>query len=195
MKTWTLLLAPLSALVLAQTPAPPPGPIAMDRPETQAGGRLTVSSPAFGNGTAIPNRYTRYGDNLSPPLAWTRARGAKVYALIVDDPDGTLKPVTHWTIWNMTGTRLPEHLPTDARLATPTGVQGTTTMRGTGFAGPHPPIGDAAHHYHFQVFALDAPLLIAPAADRETLLVAMKGHVVARGELVGLYGQPAAPGK
>lgn len=180
----------------AATPAlPPPGPIAIDRAETQAKSRLTVTSPAFADGAAIPRRYSRYYDNASPPLGWTAVRRAKAYALIVDDPDGRLKPVTHWTLWNATATTLPEHVPTDARLSAPAAIQGTTTMRSTGFAGPHPPVGDPPHHYHFQVFALDAPLTIAPAADRETLLAAMKGHVLARGELVGLYAQAEATGK
>ena len=193
----------LAAFATAQTygatppppPAPPPGPIAMERVETQGPGRLTVSSPSFGDGQPIPARYSRYYSNVSPPLRWTAVRRARTYALIVDDPDGKRKPVTHWTAWNLTATRLPEQVPTDARLDSPAGVQGTTTMGSTGYAGPHPPLGDPPHHYHFQVFALDMPLSVPPAADRETLLAAMKGHVLARGELIGLYAQGEATGK
>jgi Raf kinase inhibitor-like YbhB/YbcL family protein len=181
----------------SQTPAaaPPPGPIAMERVETRGAGTLSVTSPAFANGATLPRKYTKYYDNISPPLGWTGAPAAtRAYALIVDDPDAKLKPVTHWTIWNMTAAGLPEGVPMGAQTPPPIGaVQGATTMRTSGYTGPHPPLGDPPHHYHFQVFALDAPLAAAGRADRETLLKAMAGHVLARGELVGLYGQATAP--
>ena len=193
-----LLAAMLAGAATAQTvSSPPPGPIAIERPETQGAGRLTVTSSAFADGATIPQRYSRYYDNVSPPLAWRGApHTAKSYVVIVDDPDASLKPVNHWSIWNLTRTSLPEHVATDPQLVGPvTAIQGTTTMRHPGYAGPHPPVGDPPHHYHFQVFALDAPLAIAPAADREPLLAAMNGHVVARGELIGLSGQTAPTGK
>lgn len=209
MRTRNLLLAAMLAMsagagaqMPTPPPAPPPGPIAMERDETMAAARLTVSSPAFADDALIPPHYSRYGDNISPPLAWQGAPArTRTYALIVDDPDGKLKPVTHWTMWNIRADQLPEGVPNGPatpplagrRHATPVAaVQGATTMRTTGYAGPHPPLGDPPHHYHFQVFALDAALSIAPGADREALLGAMRGHVLARGEVVGRYGQAIA---
>ena len=189
--------APQPMALAPATTAPPPGPIALDRPETQAAGRLTVTSPAFANGGAIPRRYTRYFDNVSPPLRWSGApAGAKAYALIVDDPDGTLKPVNHWIAWNITGTSLTEGVPAYPQSPAPAMArQGANTMNVPGWNGPKPPVGDAAHGYHFQVFALDAPLVLDAGANREALLAAMQGHVLAKGETVGRYAQPAMPPK
>ena len=56
-------------------------------------------------------------------------------------------------------------------------------------------MGDAPHHYHVQVLALDQFLDIAPGSDRDTLLAAAAEHVLGKGELVGLYQQKIAPPK
>ena len=53
-----------------------------------------------------------------------------------------------------------------------------------GYFGPRPPKGDPPHHYHFQIFALDAELRLPPGVDRHILADAMAGHVLAKGELV-----------
>ena len=185
-------------IVLREGPQPmPPGPIALDRPETRSAGVLRVSSAAFAEGAAIPRRYSRYYDNASPPLSWTGAPSAtRAYALIVDDPDGTLKPVNHWAMWNIGATSVPEGLPAYPQTPAPLMArQGQNTMGLTGWNGPKPPVGDPPHGYHFQVFALDAPLALDPGATREALLAAMRGHVLAKGETVGRYGQAASPTK
>jgi Raf kinase inhibitor-like YbhB/YbcL family protein len=80
------------------------------------------------------------------------------------------------------------------RLTQPEGVlQGRTSRGSVGYFGPKPPVGDPPHHYHFQVFALDAKLDVPAGADRDQLLAAMQGHVLAAGELVGTYRQAVAP--
>lgn len=176
---------------------PPPGPIALERRETQSTGRLTVTSSAFAAGGTIPRKYTKYFDNVSPPLSWTGAPLAtRAYVLIVDDPDGAMKPVNHWVMWNIPATTIPEGLPAYPQTPAPLMArQGGNTMGIPGWNGPKPPVGDAPHGYHFQVFALDAPLVLDPGANREALLAAMGGHVLAKGELVGRYAQPAPPPK
>ncbi|WP_312486904.1 YbhB/YbcL family Raf kinase inhibitor-like protein [Massilia timonae] len=64
-----------------------------------------------------------------------------------------------------------------------------------GYYGPKPPVGEAAHRYHFQVYALDKMLDVPFGADRDQVLAAMKGHVLAKGEIVGRYGQKQQPQK
>ena len=62
----------------------------------------------------------------------------------------------------------------------------------SGYMGPRPPLGDHAHHYHFQIFALDIDTLgLNPGATRDEVLAAMEGHVLAEGEIVGLFERPA----
>lgn len=58
----------------------------------------------------------------------------------------------------------------------------------TGLADAKRPVEDGGHHYHFQVFALDVPALgLDPAANRDAVLEAMRGHVLAKGEIVGTF--------
>lgn len=60
---------------------------------------------------------------------------------------------------------------------------------------PWPPIDDKEHHYHFQILALDKTLDIPPGSDRDQVLAAAEGHVVAKGELIDTYAQMVKPPK
>jgi Raf kinase inhibitor-like YbhB/YbcL family protein len=195
--TITLLCAATSG-VLAQQGDGGTG-LAITRPETQARGTLTVTSTSFASGALIDRRYSAYGDNLSPALSWSAVPGARSYALIAQDPDARRPiPVLHWLAWNIPAkvASLPEGLPTLPRLSNPSGVlQGSNTHGSIGYSGPHPPIGDAPHHYHFQLYALDNSPELPPGASLDQLLAAMKGHVLAKGALVGRYAQPRQPQK
>jgi len=173
-------------------------PLASVRPETAARGQLTVSSTGFAANAMLPPKFSEYADGLSPALAWSAVDGAKSYAIIMEDPDAKpALPFVHWLAWNIPASvlKLPEGVQEQPRLTEPDGVlQGRTTRGSIGYYGPRPPVGDAAHHYHFQVFALDVAKLDAPfGADRDTLLAAMKGHVLAKGKLVGRYAQAQKP--
>jgi Raf kinase inhibitor-like YbhB/YbcL family protein len=168
--------------------------LSIDRPETGSASAIAVTSPVIKNDGTIPEAYSAYGDNLSPALHWAAANGAKSYMVVVQDPDAKgPMPVVHWTIWNISAaTRdLPKALQAAPQVIAPTGfVQGKTSHGGVGYSGPHPPMGDSPHHYHFQVFALDTMLNAPAGADLEQVLAAAKGHVIAKGELVGLFQQP-----
>jgi Raf kinase inhibitor-like YbhB/YbcL family protein len=174
-------------------------PLARERPETRAAGRIAVTSEAFRDGGMLGVRYAEYADGVSPPLAWNAVPGAKSYVVILEDPDSKpVRPFVHWLAWNIPAnvTRLPEGVQEQPRLTEPEGVlQGRTTRGSTGYYGPRPPVGDPAHRYHFQVFALDTMLDVPFGADRDELLAAMRGHVLAKGALVGRYAQKVEPPK
>jgi Raf kinase inhibitor-like YbhB/YbcL family protein len=178
------------------TPAPGSGTLAMARLNDRgASARLSVSSPAFTPGQAIPVPYSQYGERFSPALTWTGAPAAtKSFAVVVEDPDAKEpKPFVHWLLYNVPPAtqRLHESLPGDQRLAEPPGaMQGRNSRGQVGYMGPRPPQGDPAHHYHFEVFALDTTLAVNPGLDREALLGAMKGHVLASGEVLGTFAAP-----
>jgi Raf kinase inhibitor-like YbhB/YbcL family protein len=161
--------------------------LAMDRPETRASASLQISSPSFAANGAIPLAYSAYGAGRAPALAWSAPpAGTKSLAIMVEDPDAmSAKPFVHWMAWNF-----------DPKLAgldeasVPAGVRQGRNNRGrASYFGPRPP-GSSPHHYHFQVFALDAALSLPDGATREQLLAAMAGHVLAKGDLVGLFGKP-----
>ncbi len=174
-------------------------PLAKDRPETDAKSALKVSSSDFAANGAIPMKQSEYADGVSPALRWNAVPGAVSYAIVMEDPHSTpIKPFVHWVAWNIPGTvtSLPEGLQEQLRLVEPEGVlQGRNSSGTHGYFGPKPPVKDPAHHYHFQVLALDSMLDIPPTSDRDAFLAAASGHVIAKGELVGLYQQLIEPPK
>ena len=67
------------------------------------------------------------------------------------------------------------------------GVQGTNDFPGHRFDGPQPPSG--THRYYFKIFALDKTLDLKPGAKRREVDAAIKGHVIAQGQLMGKYSK------
>ena len=173
-------------------------PLALVRAQSKGNTPLAVRSPAFAGGAPMPAKYSEYADGVSPPLAWAAVEGAKSYAIIAEDPDAPQKPFVHWLAWNIPSsvTTLPEGLQEQPRLTEPEGVlQGRNTRGSLGYYGPRPPVGDPAHRYHFQIFALDTTLALPFGADRDQLLQAIQGHILAKSEVVGRYAQSQQPPK
>lgn len=183
-------------------------PIAIDRPETAIQdnnqGRkpaITVSTPAFKPQGVIPKLYSAYEQDANYPIDWSKGPAhTKSYVLIMEDPDSKKPPipVVHWIAWNIPAdvTSLPEGLKKQDRLLVPEGLrQGPTSAGKIGYMGPKPPPGDPFHHYHLQIFALDTLLDLPAGSNRDQLLQAMQGHVIAKGELVGKFKRPAMPTK
>lgn len=174
--------------------------LANARPETavKSDAKVDVSSPAFAADGDIPLAYTEYGQGISIPLKWNRVEGAVSYAIITEDPDAPQKPTVHWVAWNIPAAtvELPEALPERDRLDgdTTKGImQGRGSANYVAYRGPRPPVGDPAHHYHIQVLALDKMLDAPLGANRDEILNLVKGHVIAKGELVGKYAQTSEP--
>lgn len=147
---------------------------------------------AFTDGRAVPKRHTGDGEDLSPELKWAGLpKDTKELALIVDDPDApTPEPWVHWLIYNIPAdtTGLAEGVPREPTLQAPPGaLQGKNSWDQVGYRGPAPPQGHGTHHYHFKLYALDAPLSAGPGLDKKGLLDAMSGHVLGHCEVVGTY--------
>lgn len=170
------------------------GQLAKDFVGGSQGPNLKVTSSEFQSLKRIPVRFSDYGHKVSPPLSWSAGpEGTKSYAVVVDDPDAKPTLVNHWVIFNIPAdmTALSEGVPLVPSLDMPKGVrQGANTIGSVGYFGPRPPAGDQSHRYHFQVFALDKSLDVDPGADRAAVLDAMKGHVLATGELIGTFRRP-----
>jgi Raf kinase inhibitor-like YbhB/YbcL family protein len=151
---------------------------------------LQVSSTAFDEGAAIPGRYTCDGDGLSPPISWSGApEGVESLALIVDDPDAPVGVWVHWTVYDIPASRygLPEGVAKD-QILDGIGMQGVSGFGEIGYGGPCPPPGDP-HRYFFKLYALDTRLDLKPGASKADVEKAMQGHILAEGQLMGIYGR------
>ena len=152
-------------------------------------GAIKVTSSAFDNGGKIPSEYTCEGKSVAPPLSWsTVPPNTKSVAVIVEDPDAPGGTYQHFVAFNLPPER--KSLPSEAvrSIAPGSALKSARNSSGTiGFAPICPPSG--RHHYRFQVLALDNTLDLPPAADAQAVRAATDGHVLARGELVGIYGK------
>lgn len=151
---------------------------------------IALHSSTFQAGMAIPRECTQEGQSVSPQLSWEGVPAtARELVLVCEDPDAPMpSPIVHWIAYNIPAsvTSLPEGVPTWWEL--PTGGRQAKNYKGTpGYIGPMPPLGHGRHHYHFQLFAVNAPLEFSEPPDRDALVKAMQGKVVAEGELIGTY--------
>lgn len=64
---------------------------------------------------------------------------------------------------------------------------GLNETRQAGYFGARPPVDGKLHAYHFRVYAIDADLGLAPGLNKEELLAAIDGHVLATGMLMSHY--------
>jgi len=145
--------------------------------------RIKVTSSAFHEGGNIPSKFTCDVSDTSPPLQIAGIpSNAKALVLIADDPDAPGGLFTHWLVWN-----IPPQTILIAEGSAPKGVQGANDFGKSGYRGPCPPPG--THRYSFKIFALDRELELRSGAKRSQVDAAMKGHVIAQGELIGRYAR------
>ena len=150
---------------------------------------FTLESPAFADGAKIPTRYTREGENLSPPLAWKDPpAGTKSFVLILEDPDAPAGIFRHWAVYDIAPERtlIPEG-PHSGVKTEPLGL-GVNDFGNSFYDGPQPPKGHGPHHYHFHLAALDVARLDLPAkASVGDVWDAARSHLLGEAELVGIY--------
>ena len=191
MKTLWMALAfsAAASTAWAQGSEAPTRPNALQEFPPKDGAHLSVSSPAFSDGADIPFENTQYRGNVFPGLAWTAGpRGTQSYAIIMQDPDAHMNgaPILHWTMYDIPAgvTKLDPAMPASAN---PQGSHYGPNVRGNAqsYLGPHTPPGPK-HHYHLQVFALDTVIPENEGMTYDMLTEAMRGHILASGEVVGL---------
>jgi len=188
-----------SALVAGQQRGAPPS--APAQPGGRGGGRggvqvMTLTSPAWPDGGQIPVKHTQAGDQVSPPFAWSNVPdGVASFVLIAHDVDAAsgngTDDILHWMLWNIPAASrgLSEGLPPRAELP-----DGTRQISASGpyYRGPGAAAAGPAHHYVFELFALDAPVDVpavgaAPPQTRAAVLAAMAGHIRGKAAYVGLF--------
>jgi Raf kinase inhibitor-like YbhB/YbcL family protein len=141
---------------------------------------LIVKSPVFENNKSIPKKYSCDGEEVNPPLTVEGIpKESKTLALIVEDPDAPMGIFDHWIIWNI------PVLGKISENSTP-GTEGVNSASQRSYVGMCPPSG--THRYFFKVYALDTKLDLKPeSTKKKDLEKAMQGHVLSKGEIIGLY--------
>jgi Raf kinase inhibitor-like YbhB/YbcL family protein len=162
---------------------------------------LTVTSAVFHDGETVPRSavfddFGCTGNNESPDVAWSGApAGTKSFAVTIYDPDApTTVGFVHWVLFdiprNVTSLAAGAGSHDDAGVGA---TQGFTDYGFSRYGGPCPPPGDPPHHYHLAVYALDVDKLGPDSTTTYAKFRFMiRGHVLASGGIVAVYGRPAA---
>src|SRR5919198_814018 len=136
---------------------------------------ITVTSPDFADGAAIPKRFTCDGANVSPALRWSGVpAGTAELALVVDDPDAPGGTFTHWVVVNID----PGTASIDEGSPPPGARQAPNSAGKSSWFGPCPPSG--AHHYRFTVYALSGRLAESASGSLDAALSAIAAKATAQ---------------
>lgn len=161
------------------------GGSAVALPSGSGAGRLVLTSEAFGNGAAIPARFTCDGQGVPPLLTWQLAEPPAEYVLVMTDPDAPGGTFVHWIMYGIA-----PDTPSVGEGQGPAGArQGTNSFGSVGYGPPCPTPGDSPHHYVFTMYALSPAGTngLAAAATLEQVVKRISCCIVASGTLTGTY--------
>lgn len=147
---------------------------------------MKIESSAFKHNERIPAKFTCEGKNVNPPLKISDVPSqAKSLVLIMDDPDAPMGTWVHWIVWNID----PKTSEISENSVPSKSTQGITSFKSIGYGGPCPPVGHGIHHYFFKLYALDTVLNHPSSSDKRELEEAIKNHILAKAEIIGLYSR------
>lgn len=141
---------------------------------------MKLTSNAFKEGEAIPEKYTCHGENINPYLKWSDVpKETKSFALIMDDPDAPIGLWAHWLV---------KDIPADAREISENSIPGTQVVNSAGsedYGGPCPPSG--IHRYFFKLYALDTDTF--KARNKIEFYEEVQKHKISEAILIGKYSK------
>lgn len=147
---------------------------------------LMLRSSAFNDHDLMPERLSKMGGNVSPPLEWSGVpENTTELILLCEDHDAGSEPFLHWLVTGIDPVigGMPEG-------QTPVGGQEWPNgFGGTGWAGPQPPRGDDPHRYFFRLYAVAGFLDLPTHPHANDVHQATAGHERASGTLVGRFAR------
>jgi hypothetical protein len=154
---------------------------------------MRLTSEAL-EGGQIPVRYSKDGENLSPPLAWSDLpAGTRELALLFENiTPRTKEPFVQWLVYKIPPDQggLPEGYRHKRDPKEPVDVlHGRNALGNIGYDGPLGTLNRTIR-YRFRLFALDRSLELRPGLDKEAFLAAASGHVLEQADLIATYERP-----
>ncbi|MFB9236553.1 YbhB/YbcL family Raf kinase inhibitor-like protein [Plantactinospora siamensis] len=147
---------------------------------------ILIRSTAFNDHDLLPDRFSRDGGNISPPLEWSGVPdGATELVLLVEDPDAGRVPFLHWLV-----TGIDPRSTGAAEGQVPAGGREWGNDFGTaGWGGPRPPRNDDPHRYFFRLFAVDHPLPLDGQPQAPDVHRAVADIELASANMVGTFAR------
>ncbi|MEZ5284240.1 MAG: YbhB/YbcL family Raf kinase inhibitor-like protein [Vicinamibacterales bacterium] len=135
------------------------------------------------------------GEEASPALSWSAVpEEVASFVLMVSDLDAAIGPTgadrLHWLVWNIPGTAAGLPAGVAQGPERPDGSR-QISVSGPYYRGPAAPPAGPAHHYVFELFALDTTIAVpavgqSPADTRDAVVEAMAGHVRGKATYTGI---------
>ena len=142
---------------------------------------LRVSSPAFTEGSRLPQRYTCDGAGDEPVVrAGTVPPSTSELVLVVSDPDAPGGTYVHVTRYGLS--------PRGDGSVDHGGSEGRNSAGGVGWTPPCPPEDDEAHRYIWSVYALRDPSGLDAGAEPGEVVAAVR-DALAAGTITARYGR------
>jgi Raf kinase inhibitor-like YbhB/YbcL family protein len=154
---------------------------------------VILHSISFSAGGDIPASYTCKGEGVSPEISWEGVPdNARSYVLMATDwdvpsPRFRLGSSTHWILYNIP--HRVHQIKSAVKTAELTEEKidvGNNTSDAAGYKSPCPPLGK--HRYLFRLYVLDVAQIHPSSRDRDSVMEALRDHVLAFGEIAGLFG-------
>jgi Raf kinase inhibitor-like YbhB/YbcL family protein len=157
----------------------------MAKPPTRRRVAVTLRSTAFQDGDPLPERCTREGGNVSPPLEWAHAPGGAIeFALLCEDLDAPRGAFVHWVV-----TGIPASCAAVNEGQLPSGAApGRNDYGEIGWGGPQAPPGGGRHRCVFTLLALDRGLALPEGVSAPEVRLAARDHELGRATLGTLVG-------
>jgi Raf kinase inhibitor-like YbhB/YbcL family protein len=151
---------------------------------------MKLTSEALRDGQ-IPVRYSKDGENVSPPLAWSDLpAGVEELALLFENiTPRTKSPFVPWLVYKIPpdARGLPEGYKHKADPKQPVDVlQGRNSLGNVGYDGPLGTLHRTIR-YRFRLLALHQPLELPPDLDKAAFFETAVGHVLEQSDLIATY--------
>ncbi len=156
---------------------------------------IRVTSRSFLHEGKMPTRLTQLGENLSPAIEWQCLPATTCDIMVImEDPDAPLiSPFVHTIVYNLYPQSaipegaIPNSMDTTGHAWLTPPRMGKNSFGKMAYIGPGPLPGHGPHHYYVQVFALDFTPAFPRPPSRQAVIHAIRGHVLAKGFMVGTF--------
>ncbi len=155
-------------------------------------GNLKLTSSSFASGGPIDTKYTMYGQNISPQLAWSGVpAGTGSLALVCSDPDAMRVAGKEWLHWAVVDIPPSATGFAEGQKELPAGSRQLRNDYGKeSYGGPQPPKGTGVHHYIFALYAVKAKSLpVKSGANLAAIRDAIRKEASDMATVAGTYEQ------
>lgn len=141
---------------------------------------LEITSSAFESSNPIPNKYTLYGENISPDINLSNIPPeTQSFSLILEDPGAAGGTWVHYLVKD-----IPKNKKNIKENENP-GIELQNSWGYSHYGGPKPPKNSGLHHYYWRIYALDEEKMAA--TNIEEFKREIEEHKIGEGFLMGTY--------